>query len=362
MTVCGGGASAVQDANAATKISGESRARALSRQGASTAPWYQDTMRRFGPSLTWGLALMLGACSSKTGNTVAATPAAATVNVAPPEPPPEASPESVAQAEAPKPGPEQAAEDTVSDPRTKAPEQGWLGVELEPPATGEAGVRIARVVPHSPADQAGLAAGDLIERLDGESVSAPEDVVGIVGSHAAGSRIGVALKRLHTDRLISVTLSARASRDEVLRMGFVGEPAPPLDGLHLAKGSLVPTLGAQRGHVVLIEFWAPFCMPCRALIPHLNQLHAQYAARGLSILGVTLAPVTRAAAAATDLGMEYPIASDESERTSRAYQASATPMVFLLDRGGTVREVIVGYDAPRLAKLDQLVDRLIAER
>jgi peroxiredoxin len=240
--------------------------------------------------------------------------------------------------------------------------RGWLGVELEPAGPGEAGVRVARVVPRSPADKAGLIPGDVIQRLDNDPMSAPADVVAAVGSRHGGSRVGVMLKRQNADRLLAVTLGTAPERDEVYRMSFVDRPAPQFEALNAAKGNLAPTLGAQRGHVVVVEFWAPFCVACRALIPHMNQWHAQYAARGLRVIGITMEPVARAASAATELGMEYPVLSDENGKTTMAYQARAIPAVFVIDRAGTVRDVMVGYDATRLPKLDQLVNQLIAER
>lgn len=240
--------------------------------------------------------------------------------------------------------------------------RGWLGVELEPAGPGEAGVRVVRVVPRSPADQAGFLAGDVIQRLDNDPMSAPADVIAAVGSRHGGSRVGVMLRRQNADRLLAVTLGAAPERDEIYRMGFVDQPAPQFEALNAAKGNLATTLGAQRGHVVVVEFWSPDCVPCRALVPHMNQLHAQYAARGLRVIGITLEPVARAANAAAQLGIEYPVFSDENGRTTMAYQARAIPAVFVIDRTGTVRDVMVGYDARRLPKLDQLVNQLIAER
>lgn len=240
--------------------------------------------------------------------------------------------------------------------------RGWLGVELEPAAPDEGGVRVGRVVPKSPADKAGLLAGDLIQRIDSEQVGAPADVVGIVARHRAGTRVGVALKRQKAERLAVVVLGAYPEQDEIYRMTFVDQPAPQLEGLKTAQGSFTPSIAAQRGQVVVVEFWASWCVACRALIPHMNQWHAQYAARGLRVIGITGDPLARAATAAKELGMEYPVAADESGKTIMAYQARAIPAVFVIDRAGTVRDVMVGYDAVRLPKLDALVLKLLAER
>jgi peroxiredoxin len=217
------------------------------------------------------------------------------------------------------------------------------------------------VVPKSPAEAAGLLAGDVIETIEGEPVAAPGAVVARVSTSGAGARLGFGIRRGTADRLVAVTLGAFPERDAIYRMTFIDRPAPPFDSLATAKGSVAPTLLAQRGQVVVIEFWAPWCRACRALIPHMNQWHAQYAARGVRVIGITAESVPRALSSANELGMDYPILADATGRTTRAYQASAIPAVFVIDRAGTVREVVVGYDGPRLAKLDALIQRLIAE-
>jgi peroxiredoxin len=207
-----------------------------------------------------------------------------------------------------------------------------------------------------------LLSGDLVLRIGAEPVGAPADVVGIVSHQKAGTRLGIALRRQDAERLVAVTLGAAPERDEIYRMNFVDQPAPAFEQLQTANGSFTPTLGAQRGQVVVVEFWAPWCVACRALIPHMNQWHAQYSARGVRVVGITAEPLARAAAAAKDLGMEYPVAADESGRTTMAYQARAIPTVFVIDKAGNVRDVMVGYDAVHLPKLEELVRRLIAER
>jgi peroxiredoxin len=320
-------------------------------------------MKRVGHPWVVLAACALTACAARPAPTVAiarpvtASAAPATPAGAPAQP---AQPEAPIQTDVADSDQDEGSPDPDDAPPSVG--RGWLGVELEPAAPDEGGVRIAHVVPKSPADRAGLVAGDLIQRLDSETVGAPSDVVGLVGRKRAGARVGVAFKRQHADRLAMVTLGAYPEQDEIYRMTFVDQPAPQLDGLKTAQGSFAPSIAAQRGQVLVVEFWAPWCVACRALIPHMNQWHAQYGARGLHVVGITGDPLTRAAAAAKQLGMEYPVASDESGKTIIAYQARAIPAVFVIDRTGTVRDVMVGYDAVRLPKLDALVERLLAER
>jgi peroxiredoxin len=205
-------------------------------------------------------------------------------------------------------------------------------------------------------------AGDVILKIDGDAVPSASHVVAAVQARKVGTQVGIVLKRGRADKLVAVQLGAAPEADELARMTFVDHPAPSFQELRAARGTFSPTLAAQRGQVVILEFWAPWCAACRLLIPHMNDWHAQYAARGLRAIGVTVESVTRAAAAATELGMDYSIASDESGKTTTAYRARAIPAVFAIDRTGNVRDVMIGYDPARLVKFDQLVKRLVAEK
>jgi peroxiredoxin len=303
--------------------------------------------------------LLVGACGGSTPATVAvAPPPPAPIVVAPP-PPPE--PAVVATPTEPAEASEQI---EAAPPEASTPvesRRGWLGVELEP-APDLGGVRINNIVPRSPAEGAGLIVGDVILKIDGDAVPTASSVVAAVQRRKPGAQVGIVLKRGRTDKLVSLQLGAAPEADELARMTFVDHPAPSFLDLRAARGTFSPTLAAQRGQVVVLEFWATWCTACRLLIPHMNDWHAQYAARGLRVIGITVEPVTRAAAAATELGMDYNIASDETGKTTTAYKARAIPAVFAIDRSGNVRDVMIGFDAARLAKFDQLVKRLVAER
>ncbi len=204
-------------------------------------------------------------------------------------------------------------------------------------------------------------AADRILSVDGRNVQRPEDVVALVGAHPSGERVSLGVQRGAQQRLFAVPLAPKPDNDQIMQMSYVGEPAPTLDSLKAVQGSVTPTLGGLRGKVVVIEFWATWCMVCRVLAPTMESWQKRYAGQGVELLGITTEPVDRAALAASQLGMTYPIASDETGRTSRAYRALALPTLFVIDRRGKVRDVLVGYSSERLQDLQSLLDRLVAE-
>ncbi len=218
------------------------------------------------------------------------------------------------------------------------------------------------VVRGSPAAQAGLRDGDVLLRIGGQAVQTPRQVVRTVARHDAGERVSIAFRRDRSDRLVAVTLAQLPDDDTIMRMSYVGAPAPPLTGLKTVQGSLTPRLGALRGKVVVLEFWAPWCMVCRIMTPTMNDWNQRYGAQGVAVMGVTTTPVQQAATAASQIGISYPVASDESGKVTEAYRAIALPTLFVIDRRGIVRDVLVGYSSPRLHQLESEVDQLLAER
>jgi peroxiredoxin len=107
-------------------------------------------------------------------------------------------------------------------------------------------------------------------------------------------------------------------------------------------------LGDYRGKVVLLNFWATWCAPCRAESPDLVRLQRDYGARGLQVIGVTYPPETRAAVRsfARRYKINYPIVAG-TRATKSLFMASETlPATVVIDREGRVRTVIEGILLP----------------
>jgi peroxiredoxin len=232
-------------------------------------------------------------------------------------------------------------------------------VELAAREADQPGVAIRDVTPDSPAEHAGLAAGDVLLSIDGEAVQRPNDVVRLIASRRAGARVALAFRRGDSDRLAAAVLDARPDMDELMRKTYVGSPAPSFTALSAVQGSVPAGVAALRGKVVVIEFWASWCVPCRMTAPKLNAWHDRWKAEGLEVLGVTTDPAVAASQAAVEFGIHYAVASDESGKTSRAWRALSIPTLFVIDRTGVIREVVVGYQTDRLAAAEKLIEKLV---
>ena len=249
---------------------------------------------------------------------------------------------------------------SAAPPRT-ARERGWLGVELSKRASNEPGVLVRDVVRGSPAAAAGVKSNDVILSVDGENVALPEDVSRLVAVRGAGQRLRLGLQSVGALRLLAVDLERFPDGDEIMRRQYVGLQAPEFDSLETAQGSLEPRLASLHGKVVVLEFWASWCGPCHLLSPVLEGWHERFTPQGVVVAGVSAETVPVVTRSAFQMGIGYPVFADPSGATTKAYRAMALPTVFVLDKGGRVRDVMVGYSTPGLARLETLVKRLIQE-
>jgi len=128
----------------------------------------------------------------------------------------------------------------------------------------------------------------------------------------------------------------------VASSGLMGQSAPDFV-LKSASGSNL-RLSEARGDVVMINFWATWCGPCRQEMPLLDELYTRYQRVGFNLLGVNIDDDSRKAIQMIEeLGVHFPVLFDESKVVSKLYEVNAMPVTILVDRSGTVRHVHHGY-------------------
>lgn len=121
------------------------------------------------------------------------------------------------------------------------------------------------------------------------------------------------------------------------------------------------SLQSLKGKVVVLDFWASWCVPCRTSFPFFDALQRKDAARGLDVVGLTLEESDESIAAFLDaIPVDFSIVRDPSGKAGEAFGVVAMPTTFLIDRDGRVAARFEGGDKQTHAKLEAAVETLLA--
>jgi peroxiredoxin len=141
----------------------------------------------------------------------------------------------------------------------------------------------------------------------------------------------------------------------------IKEGAAPDFTLKSASGENL-RLSEHRGEVVMINFWASWCGPCRQEMPLLDELYSQYHPLGFTILGVNVEEdSTKARQMLKDNPVTFPVVFDNKSTVSKLYDVVAMPSTVLVDRDGNVRYLHQGYKPGYEEAYQQQVRALIRE-
>ena len=157
--------------------------------------------------------------------------------------------------------------------------------------------------------------------------------------------------------LVTMALLSPAMAHAILQKG---DPAPPIK-VTTTSGQQV-TLANYQGKVLVMDFFATWCIPCRDSIPHLMGLTRKFGKQGMHILGMSVdeggAKIVREFAASKQLN--YPVAlADEDLQTE--YGLRSVPTIFVISKKGVVAERFQGFNEDIARKMDALIVKLLAE-
>jgi thiol-disulfide isomerase/thioredoxin len=122
-------------------------------------------------------------------------------------------------------------------------------------------------------------------------------------------------------------------------------------------------LADSKGKVVILDFYATWCVPCEASIPHLVRLHKRYAAKGLQIVGLNVGgpgDYDKVPLFARKFGIPYQLGIPDPELAVACLSDdSSIPQTFLFDRNGTLVKRFIGYDDSLPEELESLTRSLL---
>ncbi|MEO7387814.1 MAG: TlpA disulfide reductase family protein [Gammaproteobacteria bacterium] len=163
--------------------------------------------------------------------------------------------------------------------------------------------------------------------------------------------------------LKSLVMAALLAAPVVAGNATGGAVAPAAEFKLTSRAGAPVALSGLKGQVVLINFWATWCGPCRKEMPLLEQIQKKYAPLGFTMLGVNVEEDTRLMDTfLNDVPVSFPILLDPANGVSKLYNVSAMPSTVIVDRKGNVRFVHQGYQPGDEGKYQDMIRQLIREK
>lgn len=123
------------------------------------------------------------------------------------------------------------------------------------------------------------------------------------------------------------------------------------------------SLNQFKGKVVLLNFWATWCAPCREELPALQQVFSKYEGKGLVILGINEdKDQENARDFVNHYKLNFPIGFDQNFQIMNKFEVSAMPVSFLIDRNGTIKETFFGFSQKKLPHMESAIESLLEDQ
>jgi peroxiredoxin len=200
----------------------------------------------------------------------------------------------------------------------------------------------------------------------------------IAEDNALGNKrasLHVALKGQNMQGRAQLMRAFRIGENVIVQLTFAiiltlfGQPSPNnLVGKKAVEFSLPAVSGGEvalqsfRGKVVLLNFWATWCGPCREELPELDRVQEKFRKRGLAVVAVTVDnELENIRGFLKKYDLELQALWDRRKKVADAYKVEKMPSSYLIDRNGVIRFVHLGYSPEELKRIEAEIDEMLGK-
>ncbi|MBA2661760.1 MAG: PDZ domain-containing protein [Bradymonadaceae bacterium] len=239
----------------------------------------------------------------------------------------------------------------------QTPPQPWLGVILEKTTIiDDQGVVIENVLRNSPAIKSDLRPGDRIISINGEPVNSLGKLQMLLRGQDAQATVKIVVIRKGKRLESSVALAPAPAMHQLIEDQLLDQLAPSFAFETVAPASRALDLSSMKGKPTIVEFWATWCTPCKAVAADLGAIASKYGDR-IHIVGISSEPAKTITQYAAQHGAAYLLAHDLGERGHAAFFVRTYPIAFLLDAEHRVIGIYIGTE--QRAKIEARLDKLL---
>ncbi|HPW95069.1 MAG TPA: thioredoxin-like domain-containing protein [Fibrobacteraceae bacterium] len=226
----------------------------------------------------------------------------------------------------------------------------WLGFSFKKePYQNQMALVVEGVHPSSGALAAGLSNGDKVISVNEKQITSVGVVQDVLKKKKVGESISIRFIRDGKEQTAKIKLTDRPDDISNWTGSAIGSKMVDFGQNFYANGEK----RQAKPKVILLDFWATWCMPCRQTLPILERLYNKYAKEGLEVVGISKESLSVLKSFYQKNASVYPLYRDADFKFSNHYRITSVPTLMLLDQNGYIQKVWAGV--PNEAQLDQII-------